>query len=153
MYHAGFELLTIESVPATAGAAVVLAYVNALVETNRIYLASYPHTPSLYAAGVRYRRQVLGSDRWIDIPRILQTRQGSCEDLVAYQVAWLQVLGGEPGAKVKVTWQDTTADGRPLQLGDGRPFTLYHITIAHSDGTEEDPSRTLGMDHVPFALP
>jgi len=145
LYNAGFELLTTEHVPGEAGAHCILELVRALVAIDRIYLRHYPQTPPLLLSGVRYRRQRLGQDRWIDIPRMLETREGSCEDLTAWRCAELLERLGEPAVPF-VSWED-------MQWPNGEPFTLTHILVHRPNyGVIEDLSRLLGMDQVPFDL-
>ena len=143
VYNAKFELLTPECVPSLPAAQCILAMVRGLVEVNRIYLAHHPLTPPLAASGVRYRRQTVGKDRWIDIPRILQTKEGSCEDLVAWRVAELDRIGEI--AKPVIAVHD-------LVQPNGDPFVLYHVVCRRADGTLEDPSKQQGMDLVPFDI-
>jgi hypothetical protein len=45
---------------------------------------------------------------------------------------------GEPNATRKIS-VSTLVDTR------GQPVTMYHITVLRQDGSQEDPSRRLGM--------
>lgn len=144
VYNAHFEILTLESVGQLQAAQCVLAFVEALVKVDCIYLQAYPHTPLLAQSGVRYRRQELGHDRWIDIPRMLETKSGSCDDLIGWRCAELLVRGENARPVLQV--QDLGV------LRSGQPFTLYHVLVQRADGSIEDPSRAHGMDHTPFHL-
>ena len=86
--------------------------------------------PSIYASGIRYRREPPGTEVWQTAGVLLQTMLGDCEDLAAYQAAYLRVSGIDPGAKI----------------GLKRSSVGYHVIVLRSDGVVEDPSARLGMD-------
>lgn len=89
--------------------------------------------PPLYRSGVVYQREAGGEDEWLDVLRVLTLGHGDCEDLVGYRLAELRASG-----------EDVTARPEILHyLVDG--VTYYHVLVARSDGTVEDPSRALGM--------
>lgn len=142
VYNAGFELLTLEHVSPRAGGECVRALVSALVTIDILYLREHPLTPPLIRSGVRYRRQKLGADRWIDIPRMLETKEGSCEDLVAWRCAELALVGETATPAVLI--QDMG------MLPTGQPFVLYHVVTRRASGQLEDIAQAHGMDHVPF---
>jgi len=112
----------------------VEALVIALVNIDAAYLDKFPDTPLLYASGVTYQDQMPGHDVWQDIPRLLKTKRGACEDLAAWRVAELNAAG-ETGARIDVT---------TYPAPNGRDVT-YHITVSRGDGSKEDPSAHLGM--------
>ena len=108
---------------------------GALVELDRLYLAAHPQTPTLYAAGVRYRAEPPGQEEWLDVPHALAAgHRGApldCEDLAAWRVAELRNAG---------------IDARPIFRARRLPGKwVYHILVGLPDGTTEDPSRRLGM--------
>lgn len=105
--------------------------VKLLVHANRAYLRSHPHTPSLYDAGVRYRREPDDQENYQDIARTLQNRAGDCEDLVAWRLAELQEAGEDAHLVVREFRID--AD------------TMFHILVSRASGEIEDPSARLGM--------
>jgi len=102
----------------------------ALVETNIDYLRRHPGTPSIYTAGVRYRREE-GTEEWKAIPDVIRDRSGDCEDLASWRVAELRIKG---------------IDARPfLRYRTAGGFSLYHVLLQLPGGKFEDPSRKLGM--------
>jgi len=96
-----------------------------------------PHLASLKEAGVEYRREPPGNEQFKDVVAVLRDGYGDCEDLACAQAAWRTVRTGELCSPF-ITWK---------ALGAGR--WLYHITVLRADGTREDPSRELGMNHEP----
>jgi hypothetical protein len=100
---------------------------------NRFYLRANPHTPPLYAAGVRYQNEdpTKGYEDFAIIPAIMKRGWGDCDDLCPWRVAELQEQG--ENAKIRIKWK-TTPNGK-----------LYHIQVRRADGRIEDPSRILGM--------
>lgn len=137
VYRAGFELDTLEGVPPDAEACVVLTLAQCAYDVNRTWLRYHPETPPIYYSGVRYRRQNLGADRWLDIPRILATGYGSCSDLAPWRAAELNVYGHElAGLGVK---------SLPLVRNDGSLMMMHHVVVIRASGEEEDPSVALGM--------
>lgn len=99
-----------------------------LTDVDRRYLAQHPETPSLYGAGVRYRREPLrgparAREHWQTIPEVLTAGYGDCEDLATWRAAEL------PGARAV-----------PVRVRSG-----WHIVVLLPDGSVEDPSRRLGM--------
>jgi len=104
---------------------------DCLTRINIIYLRAHPDTPPLYEAGVRYRREPLGQERWRAIPHVLAARVGDCEDLGCWLAAQY-IISGETCRAI--------SKGRKTARG-----WLYHIQVHRADGSIEDPSRVLGM--------
>ena len=84
--------------------------------------------PPLYsrAAGVRYKAEPRGRERWRTCDEVFGSGEGDCEDLAAWRAAELQVRG-EP-ARVVV-----------IRSGPRR----FHAIVRRGDGSYEDPSRIL----------
>lgn len=82
--------------------------------------------PALYASGMLYRPEPIGSENWLNIAEALKAGQADCEDLSAWRAAELR-HAGEPATVVI----------RPTRRGS------YHAVVRRSDGTFEDPSRIL----------
>lgn len=101
---------------------------------------SDPLLPSVYDAGVEYRREPPGNEQFKDVVAVLNDKHGDCEDLACAVAAWRTVRTGELCSPT-VTW-------KPL----GKNRWLYHITVTRADGTREDPSKLLGMNHEPGAF-
>jgi len=135
MYLAGFELESFEVIPVSERCALVIALCDSLVGINKAYLRSvgYGKTPPLYQSGVRYSDQILGADKWRDIPRLLATGRGACEDLASWRCAELHIIG-ETNAYIDV-------DTFPLP---GNKI-VYHVVVVRGSGEREDPSAMLGM--------
>lgn len=102
-----------------------------LVDLNLLYIAQNPNTPTLYASGVRYRRDPPGVEDWQTIPEILDRRFADCKSLAAMRVAEILARGGK--AFVQFHWRDQN---------DG---ATWHIYVQYLDGRQEDPSALLGM--------
>lgn len=83
--------------------------------------------PPLYASGIVYRREPPGQEDWQTADRLLENREGDCEDLAAYRTAELR-RDGELGARARVV---------PTQRGK------FHAIVQREDGSMEDPSRNL----------
>lgn len=133
------DLLGWRSAPDHYTAAYIKPWLEALVQSNMVYLRENPQTPSILdpVAGIRYRRerdsQGNPTEIWRDIPRILRDRHGDCEDLACALVAELRVKRRLP-AKVILK-------ASPIRPG-GR---LFHI-IAGVGRERIDPSKMLGMN-------
>ena len=138
MYAPNFRLKSFESISDGYKLAVLQNLLEGLTIANVAYLLSQPHTPDLYASGVRYLEEEPGVDEWQDIPDTLARRTGDCEDLACWRVAELRVRYGEPTAT-----RGISVDEIPDK--SGVLVVTYHITVVHQDGTTEDPSRRLGM--------
>ena len=130
------------------------------------WLAAHPETPGIYDSGIvekapgkmvsvvqrqmsmrqleveqpdirqtrmHYQEEPLGQEDWKDIPTCLQDGIADCEDLACWRAAELTVRHG--------------IQARPFFSYKVRPngSYLYHIKVKYPDGTEEDPSRKLGM--------
>lgn len=112
---------------------VLAIYLNALYETDISYLKAFPNTKRLYESGVRYRREPVGVERWQDIPAVLRSGYGDCEDLATFRAAELTVSGTL--AVPSFRWRTVPERGT----------MLYHIVVEKADGSIEDPSAQLGM--------
>lgn len=102
-----------------------------LTRHNQEYLARFPETPGLYESGIRYRDDSADQfDRFRDIPLVLQSRWGDCDDLVPWRAAELRAAG---------------VPARPIIISGRNGSYLYHTIVQLPDGNTEDPSRILGM--------
>jgi hypothetical protein len=89
--------------------------------------------PSVYDAGVRYRREPRGCEIWRTIAVLYRLGFGDCEDIATALAAWLVVVCGEVDARP--VW-------KMFELAVGR---LYHILTKRGSGVIEDACRALGM--------
>lgn len=155
MYLAGFELASFESLPLDEQRHCIYYLLEGLAGIDRLYLARNPRTPALYDFGPRYvvkerpfvqfRKESMMSvipfkiDRWQDIPRTMQLRQGDCKDFAAWRVAELRQQGHpDVGFYVK-----------PIRMND---LQIFHILVRKGI-LLEDPSDLLGMPHsVPYEV-
>lgn len=80
----------------------------------------------LYESAVKYRRE--SPDIWSPPSRVLARGYGDCEDLACWRAAELQLAGVPARAEAR------RASRR-----------MWHVIVRHPDGTEEDPSKQLGM--------
>lgn len=96
-----------------------------------------PRLPSVYDAGVEYRREPPGNEQFKDVVSVLRDGHGDCEDLACAVAAWRVVRRGEL-AQPNVNW-------KPL----GPRNWLYHITVQRPGLPDEDPSKLLGMGNEP----
>lgn len=139
MYSATFEIESFDVIPIACRCALVIALTEALASINLKYLrfarADMGDFPPLYQSGVRYGAQTMGRDKWRDIPRLLETKRGACEDLAAWRVAELRVAGY--AAHIDV---DT------FEMPNGS--IIYHVVVVRDGGVREDPSAVLGMSHA-----
>lgn len=85
--------------------------------------------PPLYQSGVRYQREDPGREVWQTAVETYRLGYGDCEDLAAYWVAGMHLVGN-------FDWECAVIDVVP---------GLKHCVARHKDGTIEDPSKRLGM--------
>lgn len=115
---------------------------NGLRDLIMANLWTYRHDltlPSIYDAGVVYRREPPGYEQFCDVRTVLRRGYGDCEDLSVCVAAWRVVRTGE-FAQPRITW-----------AAIGPSHWLYHITVLRASGEVEDPSALLGMGHEPGA--
>lgn len=114
--------------PANAAALSALAEGLAALGYVQMFAASRAGRPfpPLYESGIRYRREVAGQERWQSAVELLARLSGDCEDVAAYRVAELRMLG-EPA---------TVLIGR-TERG------TFHARVRRADGAVEDPSAIL----------
>lgn len=117
---------------------VLLWLLEALVQINILWLRTHPDTPLLYKAGVKYVPEAL-TENWRDIPNIISRKEGDCEDLAAWRVAELRLLG--INARPYIRWR---------KVGD---TMRYHALVLLPDNRVEDPSEALGMYDVMHLKP
>lgn len=111
----------------------LLWLLEALCKVNQGHLEQKPYPP-LYKAGVRYRRED-GTEEWMDIPSILASGFGDCEDLACWRVAELRTQGvkASPYARFKLIEGVHHYHALVKRYGpNGRTWL-------------EDPSKKLGM--------
>ena len=111
----------------------LLWLLEALCKVNQGHLEQKPYPP-LYKAGVRYRRED-GTEEWMDIPTILASGFGDCEDLACWRVAELRLQGikASPYARFKLIEGVHHYHALVKRYGpNGRTWL-------------EDPSKKLGM--------
>ena len=115
-------------------------------DLNLLYLLKHPHTPPLYASGVRYRREpraVLPFEQFATIPDVLRQGWGDCDDLAPWRAAELNLRG--IGARPVIL--DASHPRYRDVAGPGR---LWHVVVARelpgeAEPVIEDPSARLGM--------
>lgn len=93
---------------------------------------------SLYASGVRYKREPLGSEIWQTARECLELGHGDCEDLAAWLAA--ERICRDPDALAALKKLYTTVG--PI-IKDVRPGLRHCLVLDR--GTVEDPSKKLGM--------
>lgn len=86
---------------------------------------------NLYAAGVVYRREPPGVDRWQCASQVLASGAGDCEDLTPWFCAWRQSVGD-------TGWLPHAYRSRP---------GVIHV-VARQGARIEDPSKKLGMGAI-----
>lgn len=109
-----------------------------LIAANRLYLRTHPDAPPLYESGVRYLRDAEqatqkspDAELWLTIPDAIAYGGADCKVLAAWRVAEL-VEAGE--------------DATPLVVPPRPGGHTWHVTVQRGDGSEEDPSKILGME-------
>lgn len=132
MFAPRFELHSFESLGRAARLDLIRVLVKTLIVSDRLYLQAHPHTPKLYAAGIRYLREGPDSENYQNIPRTLELRTGDCEDLAAWRIAELQEAGEDCHLVVR-------------EYDEPKDETDYHLLVGRADGSVEDPSAILGM--------
>jgi hypothetical protein len=103
------------------------ALLDCQVALNLAYLADHA-APPLYKAGVVYGRTQL----WEPIPAVLARGFGDCKSLAPWLVAEYRKKG-------------INADTVFRWIKNNRGGTDFHILVVLPDGTNEDPSKVLGM--------
>ncbi len=114
---------------------------DALTAINLRYLDAHPSAPSIYSGAVRYVAELPGREEWRDLPTILSSGVGDCEDLATARAAELQARGVRARAVPRIV-------SRRPAIGGGTA-ELVHIVVRHPDGSIEDPSLALGMPPGP----
>jgi hypothetical protein len=117
----------------------LLKLMEALCQLNEGHLAQMQYPP-LFEAGVRYRRE--RGERWRDIPTLLETGEGDCEDLACWRIAELRAAGMH--AFPYIAFQRRNGAYRYHALVE-RFAALDPRTGKFSGQSVEDPSRVLGM--------
>ncbi|MCC6215937.1 MAG: hypothetical protein IT376_13815 [Polyangiaceae bacterium] len=105
---------------------------SALFEIDLAYLRAHLGTPRIYRAGVRYRVEPVGREHWRDVPTVLASGEGDCEDLACWRAAELCVRDGV-AAVPAYTWRREPG------------YRVYHVVVRLPGGGVEDPSARLGM--------
>ena len=131
MYKVQFVLSSFDG-PSPEAGLVLNVLLQALTSVNILWLRRNQSAPSLYASGVRYKREPQGREDWQDIPETISRRDGDCEDLACWRSAELIVRHNIRAFPV-FRWRK-----RPTGI-------LYHIQVQYPDGRIEDPSKLLGM--------
>lgn len=107
----------------------LLPWVYALAAWDVDWLRRNPRAPKLYASGVRYRPDPIGSaEDFRTVPRVLAAGSGDCDDLAAWRVAELRLQGVRAHPDV-------------IKIKQG----LWHVFVRLPGGGAEDPSAHLGM--------
>lgn len=88
--------------------------------------------PRLYSSGVVYREDPDGLELWSDAAFCIARGYGDCKKLSAWRGAELRLDG--IAAEPLVKW---------AVMPDGQ--RRFHVLLRLPDGTEEDPSKLLGM--------
>lgn len=115
----------------------LLALMHALQFVNMTWLMNFSKTPPLYKSGVLYRQDPPGNEIWQDIPTMLKTRFGDCEDLACWRAAELNFAGIR--ARPYLKWRES-----------GPKTSQFHAVVRWPDGRIEDPSAALGMNGMPI---
>jgi len=108
-----------------------------LIMVNVFAYQSDPTLPSIYDAGLVYRREPPGYEQFCDVATILRRGWFDCEDGSCAVASWRVVRTGEL-ARPCITWKALSPS-----------HWLYHITVLRADGSREDPSALRGMRDEP----
>jgi hypothetical protein len=109
---------------------VLLWFMEALVQTNLLWLGEHVDAPALYKSHVKYQSEN-GTENWKDIPNILRDGVGDCEDLSCWRTAELRYAGINAHPFVRWRKQADTY--------------IYHALTRWPDGRIEDASLAMGM--------
>lgn len=112
---------------------VIAPIAEAVTRANVLTLQRYPELrrTSVYEAGIPYRSQPNGQNRFADMLAVIRQGHADCLPLSAWRAAELRTGGAE--AYPIVSWE---------RVPDGG--LLFHVTVETPWGFE-DPSRELGM--------
>ena len=129
----------------------LVALAQALCKVNEIHLLYFPNTPKLYESGVRYHDEG-DVEIWPDIPTILETGWGDCEDLACYRVAELRAQGVKADPLIRWRKEKNRFVYHMLVLLPDNVSTRYSYK---NDGGRwvEDPSKLLGMGTPEATMP
>jgi hypothetical protein len=119
----------------TDNALVLRIWLEALIASDRVFLARNPDTVPLYKSGVVYGRTKV----WDSTPDLYARRYGDCKSLSATLIAQLRQRGqqAKPVFRFMVNSQTGQKDFHILVQ---RPKSVYCPT------GWEDPSRKMGME-------
>ena len=123
----------------------LLWMLEALCKINEGHLADRPYPP-LYESGVRYQREP-GTEEWLDIPSIIETGCGDCEDLACWLVAEKRLKGQHAGPYVRYRNHNGVFHYHALVMNYRRVLdqTADGVVERYLPAGIEDPSRKLGM--------
>lgn len=118
-----------------------LYFLDGIVAANRGLLRA-GLVPGLYSSGVRYAEEV-DDETFVDALTCWRRKLGDCAHLAAWRLAELleDCQPGEQRPRLKIACREPRAAYRIL----GANKVVCHVTVLRSDGTEEDPSKLLGM--------
>ena len=103
---------------------------NTRVNEGLIASGEAPTFDQAVKAGVRWKPEPPGLERFDHAAKVGQRKWGDCDDLAPMRAATLRVTGEDPNAKAIA-----------YKSGPGR----WHAIVERGDGRLEDPSQTAGM--------
>lgn len=125
---------------------IMMDLLRILVFANERVLACDARVPPLYKSGVKYISEPKNKEIFMSIPAILRERGADCEDLAAWRVAELRMLGERA--------IDPRDQFRVLKMVAPTGGLLYHVQVQRLlssgdghwyKGPVEDPALNLGM--------
>lgn len=118
----------------------VQALTEEIARQNQVAIRSDPSVPRLYDSGVYYRMRLAEGLTFTDLYTVLRKGYGHCQHLVGWRVAELRERDGE-AARPAVRWRK----GRQGRM-------IFHVVVRRADGSEECPSKRLGMGDSPWEI-
>lgn len=120
----------------------VRALTEEIARENEVALRSDPRVPRLYKSGVFYKMRLAEGLTFVDLYEVIRKGYGHCQHLVGWRVAELRARDGELDAKPAVRWRH---DKRKKRM-------IFHVVVRRADGSEECPSKRLGMGSSPWEI-
>jgi hypothetical protein len=147
MYEATYIVGGWDALPQSEQKKLVAAFIEVQIEINRRYLRANPRTKLIYNSGVRYKQDPISCtvlnpqygkreracEEFVDIPTMLERGFADCKSLTAWRIAELR----ESGDNAQIAIERISIPAQDV--------ILYHITLQHANGNDEDPSVRLGM--------
>lgn len=117
----------------------LLWLLEALVQVDMLWLAAHPNTTLLYKQENVHDEPEYQKEDWQDVPHVIASGKADCEDLTAWRVGELRLMG--INARPYIRWRKVANQMR------------YHALVWLPGNEFEDPSISMGMHGTKHGKP